>query len=409
MKSVLESVNFFAQRVNQNFHLNDYKEILRCAPDEFGNPQLMGDTLEGLVSKLLHDNISDPKFQEVFFMTYRSFCTPQRFLLEVVTHFKTLQKEQGHVRRKVFSVISAWVSTCWKDLVENNNKVLGVLLKFLSGEWIDLESRPFADNVKRILEANVKRPMKGPELPQPRKCQNSINLKKDPVALLEFARKDLAYCLSVQDYMMFAAIETEELFDKKWEKSDAKTLCPNMVRCIQRSNALTKWTGKVISVISDASMAPKEKNALINRLVELCQELLNRHDMMAFVAIMPGLSMISEKDLPREVVPRIREWEELIKPTHNYSRYREFMLNTSLPSIPLLAVALKDLTFVVDGNPDFLYGTKDTEHPVINFYKRRKLAEIINDLVKYQQIPIIESQGQIAPHLWNACIDIDSL
>jgi len=409
MKLTLESVNHFVQRVNQNFHLNDYKEILRCAPDEFGNPQLMGDTLEGLVSKLLHDNISDPKFQEVFFMTYRSFCTPQRFLLEVVTHFKTLRKEQGHVRRKVFSVISAWVSTCWKDLVENNNKVLKALLVFLSGEWIDEESKPFAVNVKRILEANVKRPINGPALPEPRKCQKPIDIKRDPMALLEFARKDLAHCLSVQDYMLFAAIEPPELFDKKWDKTEANKLCPNMMRCIQRSNALTKWTGKVISAIGDASMAPKEKNTQINRLVELCQELLNRHDMLAFVAIMPGLGMISEKDLPRECAPRIHEWEELIKPMHNYSRYREFMQNTDPPSIPLLGVTLKDLTFVVDGNPDYLYGTKDSEHPIINFYKRRKLAEIINDLVRYQQIPFVEIQGQITPVLWNACLDIESL
>jgi len=410
MKLALEYVNHLVQRVNQNFHLNDFKEILRCAPDEFGNPQLMGDTLEGLVGKLLHENISDPKFQEVFFMTYRSFCTPQGFLVEVVKHFKTLRKEQGHVRRKVFSVISAWVSTCWKDLVNNNNKVLKALLVFLSGEWIDDESKPFAINVKRILEANVKRPMKGPELPEPRPCQKPIDLKKDPLALLEFARANVAHCLSVQDYMLFAAIEPDELFDKKWDKSDAKTLCPNMMRCIQRSNALTKWTAKVISAVTDASTSPKEKNLIINRLVELCQELLNRHDMLAFVAIMPGLSMIPEKDVPRENAQRIHEWEELIKPMHNYSRYREFMMNTDPPSIPLLGVTLKDLTFVVDGNPDFLYGTsKDSERPIINFYKRRKLAEIIGDLVKYQQIPFVEVTGQITPPLWNACLSIEAL
>jgi len=132
--------------------------------------------------------------------------------------------------------------------------------------------------------------------------------------------------------------------------------------------------------------------------------------MLAFVAIMPCLGMISDKDLPRETASRIQAWEELVKPMHNYSRYREFMLNTERPCVPLLGVTLKDLTFVVDGNPDFLFGTnKDTPHPIINFYKRRKLAEIINDLVKYQQIPFVEVPGQIPPPLWNACLDVEKL
>jgi len=409
MKQVVESISQFVQRVNQNFHLNDFKEIMRCAPDEFGNPQIMGDTLESLVSKLLHDNISDPKFQEVFFMTYRSFCTPSMFLLQVVTHFKALRKEQGHVRRKVFSIISAWVSTCWKDLEEDNHKVLKALALFLSGDWIDEDSKPFAANVQRILEANVKRPIKGPTLPEPRKCPRPLDLKKEPLTLLEFPRADLAHCLSVQDYLLFAAIEPKELFDKKWDKPDANTLCPNMMRCIRRSNGLTKWASKVVSAIGDSSLSVKERNSLINRMMELCQELLSKHDMLAFVAIMPCLGMVSDKDLPRDIVPRIQEWEELIKPMHNYSRYREFMIHAERPCVPLLGVTLKDLTFVADGNPDFLYGTKDAPHPIINFYKRRKLAEIINDLIKYQQIPFVEIQGQIPPPLWNACLDVEKL
>ena len=45
-------------------------------------------------------------------------------------------------------------------------------------------------------------------------------------------------------------------------------------------------------------------------------------------------------------------------------------------------VYLKDLTFVADGNDDFIRGTE-----LINFGKRVKAANIISDIQQYQAVP----------------------
>lgn len=43
---------------------------------------------------------------------------------------------------------------------------------------------------------------------------------------------------------------------------------------------------------------------------------------------------------------------------------------------------MKDLTFVADGNPDFIKGTD-----LINFGKRAKTAAIIREIQQYQSVP----------------------
>jgi son of sevenless-like protein len=53
--------------------------------------------------------------------------------------------------------------------------------------------------------------------------------------------------------------------------------------------------------------------------------------------------------------------------------------------IPYFGMYQSDLTFIEEGNPDML---KDTEPPLINFHKRRLVAQVLVDEVQqYQQAP----------------------
>jgi len=56
--------------------------------------------------------------------------------------------------------------------------------------------------------------------------------------------------------------------------------------------------------------------------------------------------------------------------------------NFGTPSNSRTGVYLKDLTFVADGNPDFIKGTE-----LINFGKRAKTAAIIREIQQYQSVP----------------------
>ena len=51
----------------------------------------------------------------------------------------------------------------------------------------------------------------------------------------------------------------------------------------------------------------------------------------------------------------------------NYKRYRDSLGVASTPCVPYVGVFLKDLTFICDGNPDYLRGG------LINLHKRRQV------------------------------------
>jgi son of sevenless-like protein len=52
------------------------------------------------------------------------------------------------------------------------------------------------------------------------------------------------------------------------------------------------------------------------------------------------------------------------------------------PCIPYLGVYLTDLTFIEDGNKDYV-----TDEGLINFDKRRKISTVIREIQQYQQTP----------------------
>ena len=64
-------------------------------------------------------------------------------------------------------------------------------------------------------------------------------------------------------------------------------------------------------------------------------------------------------------------WKEgYFPPPHlqgNYKHYRDRLAATEVPAVPYVGVFLKDLTFICDGNPDYLRGG------LINIHKRRQV------------------------------------
>ena len=51
----------------------------------------------------------------------------------------------------------------------------------------------------------------------------------------------------------------------------------------------------------------------------------------------------------------------------NYKNYRDKLSITPIPAVPYIGVFLKDLTFIADGNPDYIRGG------LVNLHKRRQV------------------------------------
>lgn len=93
----------------------------------------------------------------------------------------------------------------------------------------------------------------------------------------------------------------------------------------------------------------------------------------------------------------------------NFQEYREMIHSVNPPCIPFLGIYLQDLTFIEDGNPDYI----NKPRGLINFAKRQKAAEVIREINQFQSPPytfqaVPELQTFVKSHL-ESSRDIDKL
>lgn len=83
---------------------------------------------------------------------------------------------------------------------------------------------------------------------------------------------------------------------------------------------------------------------------------------------------------------------KLMGANRNFQEYREMIHSVNPPCIPFLGIYLQDLTFIEDGNADYIQ--KSTR--LINFAKRQKTAEVIREINQFQSLPYVY---QVIPEL----------
>eukprot|EP00009_Paramoeba_aestuarina_P009755 CAMPEP_0201539976 /NCGR_PEP_ID=MMETSP0161_2-20130828/70694_1 /ASSEMBLY_ACC=CAM_ASM_000251 /TAXON_ID=180227 /ORGANISM="Neoparamoeba aestuarina, Strain SoJaBio B1-5/56/2" /LENGTH=359 /DNA_ID=CAMNT_0047947407 /DNA_START=35 /DNA_END=1115 /DNA_ORIENTATION=- len=84
----------------------------------------------------------------------------------------------------------------------------------------------------------------------------------------------------------------------------------------------------------------------------------------------------------KDYTKRFHVIEELLAHAHSYRNYRKHLNSIIPPCIPYLGVCLTDLTFVLDGNTDYL--ENENKEDLVHFFKWRKVSEIIVELKDYQ-------------------------
>ncbi|KAH8553735.1 ras guanine nucleotide exchange factor domain-containing protein [Umbelopsis sp. PMI_123] len=361
-----------------------------------------GGTLSALTERLTSHQFLDTNFNGTFLLTYRSFCTTEDLLslLEARYTIKPpndlteedlelwMEKKLKLVRLRVFNVLKNWLETYF---IEEDSLSLERLQKFtnstirdtlaFSAEQLDklIKKRQETDDQgglrKMVLNLGVTAPP--PIVPK--------NLKR--LKLLDIDTLELARQLTILDFKLYSSIRPIECLDKAWSRDDARgEVAVNVKSSIEFCNQVTAW-------VTDTILSQNEIRKRCNvikywvQVAERCRQLNNFNTCMAVLSAFDNSAIGRLKRTWEVVGARTQHTlayiRKLMGANKNFTEYREIIHSINPPCIPFLGIYLQDLTFIEDGNSNFLKKSKN----LINFSKRMKTAEVIREIQQYQSAP----------------------
>lgn len=170
-----------------------------------------------------------------------------------------------------------------------------------------------------------------------------------------------------------------------WSKSDKDVRAPNVIRIIGNFNRVSFFV--TTFMVSGATAVERSNRAAFwGEVLRHCMALNNLNTGMAIASAFQSVPF--HRLLKRELV-EIRpatqrvldQLSSLMKGNKTgYRRKMESILSAGEPAIPYLAVHLSDLTFLEDGNPNFV-------DDLINMQKRHLIGKQIGPLEKLQARP----------------------
>ncbi|ORX44617.1 ras GEF [Hesseltinella vesiculosa] len=371
-----------------------------------------GGTINALVQRLTQHDQLDSKFNTTFLLTYRSFCSNEQLFDALFARY-TLpppagltndeleiwqEKKLKLVRLRVFNVIKSWLDMYYIE--EEDRMMLSRLLDFC--EKVVRESMQFG--AEQLSKAITKR-MESDDPSQLRKMKLNVRTDDMPppiipkntkrLRFLEIDPLELARQLTIMDFKLYSCIKPVECLDKNWGKADSQHVAANIKASIEYSNQVTAWVTD--SILSKEEI--KKRSIILKQWIMVAEKCRLLHNFNTCMAILSAFDNSSVGRLKRtwetmsaKTNSTLAGIRHLMGANRNFNEYREIIHKVNPPCIPFLGIYLQDLTFVEDGNSNYLKKTNN----LINFAKRMKTGEVIQELQQYQSTPyILQPVGSI--------------
>lgn len=370
-------------------------------------PLIKGGTLAKLVERTTHPKFGDSTLVNTFLLTYRSFCTAielvgmmqQRFFQEPPVAIQgDIAKEQEWedgplkiIRLRVINFLKAWISDYAHEFVADD-ELREALLQYLkevlpsagkeaaSKQLLKLYDRSVAQLEGKDREITFSSPPPAPILPK--KAKKFIPAG---MSIFEFSPEEVARQMCLQEHRLYRNINPWECLSHVTSKNKVRD-APNIVAMIDRFNAISLW---VVTLILEAT-SEDDRLKRLKYWLSVTEFLKKYNNFNALMEIISGLGNTSVfrlkylwSNVSQSTLDHFRECQTLMSREKNFAAFREHLSSINPPAIPYLGVYLTDLTFIGDGNKDFL----DAEKRIIHFNKRTMLADVIRTVQQYQNQP----------------------
>ncbi|OMJ23302.1 Cell division control protein 25 [Smittium culicis] len=215
------------------------------------------------------------------------------------------------------------------------------------------------------------------------------------LSLIHIDTNELARQICIIDYSLLNKVRPAEFLRKAWMTSAANPKAVNglTIEIAYNLRAVsafsTRFSNFVISMIlKNGELDMRVK--FLEYFIDLGQKLwiLNNYNgLMSIIGALQSTPIERLKQTWSSLSPKtLNAFNSLcsvMSSSKNYSNYRESLKSISPPAIPFIGLALSDLTFIEDGNPELHENTEG----MINFLKHRQISDVIQQIQLFQYTP----------------------
>ncbi|XP_065070350.1 uncharacterized protein LOC135695275 isoform X1 [Rhopilema esculentum] len=199
--------------------------------------------------------------------------------------------------------------------------------------------------------------------------------------------KELARQITLIDHELFRAMSSRDIQKKisigTLRKLKGDNSSQTVEKVAQRFNQLSNWV--CVCIVSERNI-DRRAQMFINfvETAKQCLELRNYNSVMAIVVAALGSAPVrrlknTKEKIPPECLSQLNKMENLMDTKSNHKKYREALRTSPTPAVPYFGLYLKDLTFITDGNPDYL------TNGLINLNKRRQVYLLLDEIHRFQK------------------------
>lgn len=341
-------------------------------------------TLNELVDHLITGK-SDEEFRKSFFIIYKCFTNAVELLNEIKRKMVANWETTDFITR-VVKICEFWISNHSRDFRSDAQ-----LLENMTNILKDVSKRNGMEQTGKQMLALLTKKTHGPVTKRAREISKMLSTQgfyvEDNGHILAVTKSSkIAQQLCLIEYDIFYSIKKEELFHAAWNHKEKEHISPNVIVFIGRFEQVSKWIRGVLLKAEKLSYRIKLLQKCIKVALK-CYELRNYTTVMQIMAALESAPISRLNHTWAKISDNMKDKYKAVcqqlLPAANYKNYRALIAKADPPCVPYIGTYLTDLTFIDEGNQDYIV---DGTTQLINYKKFQMISELIQRIQRFQRI-----------------------